>query len=414
MELPSEISSPKSVESSSNSKFKTLKKKIRNKFRLSRAEDVKTISQAVEILKKSDELLAVPNNNDSELLKNEFKGIFIHVPLCKLFMFYPFLELKETLESILSQNQTLSEVVKTVDSTCPDPFLDPEKFSMYFAQKTLSSRSISEDFESDNNETNETNETKATKATKATNETSEIKETNPVMESSVDIENVVLKLQNIRMEEQRSFQIERENYETRLGQLALLQQEIEILRKLNAEHEIQLEFLKSQKPTTTFDNDELENLKAEIELSKEAHCSEMSAMKCEIEKFTLQIEEKDKEIVKLNENIEILKNDLDALKMEKEKENKTDETTIENEELKQTNSQLHAQLEEALLQLKTLQDKLEGQEEKEREFREISEENVRIKIEFNELQKKLNETELQLADLEVKDKFSCSFVFLIL
>lgn len=72
-----QVSSPKSVESGggSNSKFKTLKKKIRNKFRLSRGEDVKTISQAVETLKRSDELLSVPDGGDPEKIKNEFKGM---------------------------------------------------------------------------------------------------------------------------------------------------------------------------------------------------------------------------------------------------------------------------------------------------------------------------------------------------
>jgi hypothetical protein len=72
-----QVSSPKSVESGgSGSKFKTLKKKIRNKFRLSRGDDVKTISQAVEALKRSDELLAEPNVNP-DVIKNEFKGILL-------------------------------------------------------------------------------------------------------------------------------------------------------------------------------------------------------------------------------------------------------------------------------------------------------------------------------------------------
>lgn len=69
----SHVSSPKGAESLTNSKFKTLKKKIRNKFRLSRAEDVKTIAQAVETLKRSEELLTLPHDN-SDQLKNEFKG----------------------------------------------------------------------------------------------------------------------------------------------------------------------------------------------------------------------------------------------------------------------------------------------------------------------------------------------------
>lgn len=69
----SQVSSPKSVESASSSKFKTLKKKIKNKFRLSRAEDVKTIAQAVETLKRSGDLMSLPDNN-SEQFKNEFKG----------------------------------------------------------------------------------------------------------------------------------------------------------------------------------------------------------------------------------------------------------------------------------------------------------------------------------------------------
>lgn len=71
-----QVSSPKSVESGgSNSKFKTLKKKIRNKFRLSRGEDVKTISQAVEALKRSDELLSEPDG-DPDQIKTEFKSIY--------------------------------------------------------------------------------------------------------------------------------------------------------------------------------------------------------------------------------------------------------------------------------------------------------------------------------------------------
>lgn len=71
-----DLTSPKSVESgSSNSKFKTLKKKIRNKFRLSRGDDVKTIAQAVETLKRSDELLSsLSDNNNPDQIKNEFKG----------------------------------------------------------------------------------------------------------------------------------------------------------------------------------------------------------------------------------------------------------------------------------------------------------------------------------------------------
>lgn len=56
------------------SKFKTLKKKIKNKFRLSSAGD-KTIAQAVETLKRSNDLLAETAESDnSEALKTEFKG----------------------------------------------------------------------------------------------------------------------------------------------------------------------------------------------------------------------------------------------------------------------------------------------------------------------------------------------------
>lgn len=70
----SEVSSPKSIDSgSSNSKFKTLKKKIRNKFRLSRPEEVKTLAQAVETLKRSDEFLT-SSPQDSDQMKAEFKG----------------------------------------------------------------------------------------------------------------------------------------------------------------------------------------------------------------------------------------------------------------------------------------------------------------------------------------------------
>ena len=79
-DFDNQISSPKSVESSSSSKFKTLKKKIRNKFRLSRTEDTKTITiaQAVEALKHSNEILSLPPQENSEQLKNEYKGKLIN------------------------------------------------------------------------------------------------------------------------------------------------------------------------------------------------------------------------------------------------------------------------------------------------------------------------------------------------
>lgn len=79
MSSHSNLSSPTTTESENggpvtgNSKFKTLKKKIRNKFRLSRpAEGTKTIAQAVETLRRSNELLT--ETDDSDALKSEFKG----------------------------------------------------------------------------------------------------------------------------------------------------------------------------------------------------------------------------------------------------------------------------------------------------------------------------------------------------
>lgn len=77
MNNSSSLSSPKESESGGSLTFKTLKKKIRNKFRLSRAEEgTKTIAQAVETLRRSNELLTegVTETDDSEALKSEFKG----------------------------------------------------------------------------------------------------------------------------------------------------------------------------------------------------------------------------------------------------------------------------------------------------------------------------------------------------
>lgn len=251
----------------------------------------------------------------------------------------------------MSQNQTLAEVVKTVDSSCPDPFNDPEKFSVYFAQKTLSSRSISDDLDNEDD-----------------GEVAIAENVNSLDNSN----NPLVRLQNLRMEEQRGFQIERENYETRLGQFSILQQEIEMLRKQNSEHEIQLEFLKIQKPNDTNDKNEsgivIENLKNQVLSANQTHLNEISTIKLELDHLRAQNELKDAEIGKIEEKF---KCEIELLKKE------------------------NSQYEETLL-------KLETSEEKEREVREISEENVRIKIEFNELQKELAETKTQLADLEVK------------
>ena len=257
--------------------------------------------------------------------------------------------MRNTLESIINQNQVLAEVMKSVDSACPDPFNEPEKFSVYFAQKSISLNSLSDEFD---------DETATPKSS----------------ESSSETENALLRLQNLRMEEQRGFQIERENFETRLGQLSLLQQEIELLRKQNSEHEIQIKFLKSQ----TQSDSEVDTLKAELLAVNEKHFSEISKAKAEIEALISQNDSRHTELAQLNETIERLTKELaDA------KENRV---IVEN--LMKENVQLKGQL-----QLNS-----EGQE---RQFREISEENARLKIEFHELERELAETRTQLNDLEV-------------
>jgi chromosome segregation ATPase len=305
------------------------------------------------------------------------------VTCIKIILFYFILELKNTLESIINQNQVLAEVMKSVDSTCPDPFNEPEKFSVYFAQKSISINSLSDEFE----EENQLFKSKSSSSS-------------PTTVITTDLENALGRLQNLRMEEQRGFQIERENFETRLGQLALLQQEIELLRKENSEHEIQIEFLKSQNNLTQPDS-EIKFLKSQLQTTN----SEITAAKSEIEGLNTHFNLKEAQLI---EKIENLTKELENLKESKELEN------LEKiEEFKQSNEKLKFQLEEALLKFKTLKETLEGQEEKERQFREISEENVRLKIEFDQLKRELSETRTQLTDLEVFKNYYYfhSFVF---
>jgi chromosome segregation ATPase len=305
------------------------------------------------------------------------------VTCIKIILFYFILELKNTLESIINQNQVLAEVMKSVDSTCPDPFNEPEKFSVYFAQKSISINSLSDEFE----EENQLFKSKSSSSS-------------PTTVITTDLENALGRLQNLRMEEQRGFQIERENFETRLGQLALLQQEIELLRKENSEHEIQIEFLKSQNNLTQPDS-EVKFLKSQLQTFN----SEITAAKSEIEGLNTHFNLKEAQLI---EKIENLTKELENLKESKELEN------LEKiEEFKQSNEKLKVQLEEALLKFKTLKETLEGQEEKERQFREISEENVRLKIEFDQLKRELSETRTQLTDLEVFKNYYYfhSFVF---
>lgn len=308
----------------------------------------------------------------------------------KIILFYFILELKNTLESIINQNQVLAEVMKSVDSTCPDPFNEPEKFSVYFAQKSISINSLSDEFE----EENQLFKSKSSSSS-------------PTTVITTDVENALGRLQNLRMEEQRGFQIERENFETRLGQLALLQQEIELLRKENSEHEIQIEFLKSQNNLTQLDS-EIKFLKSQLQTTN----SEITAAKSEIEGLNTHFNLKEAQLI---EKIENLTKELENLTKEREnlKESKELENLEKIEEFKQSNEKLKVQLEEALLKFKTLKETLEGQEEKERQFREISEENVRLKIEFDQLKRELSETRTQLTDLEVFKNYYYfhSFVF---
>ena len=404
------IDSPQSDESSGiNSKFKTLKKKIRNKFRLSRKEDVKTFAQAVETLKRSDELLTAPTGDTNEF-KNEFKGNKIKIKINDNNTGNnniitnndndknDILELKETLESIINQNQILVDVVKSVDSACPDPFKEPEKFSVYFAQRSLSSnRSFSEedfDFTEEKKKSND-------------NDNALVTSTINVCEDDVkkghenctehEMKNALLRLQNLRSEEQRGFQIERENYESRLGQLSFLQQEIEILRKQNSEHQIQFDFLAQKNNKKNAIESENENLKCENEKIKNEILNskdENEKLKDEIESFKIEIEE-----LKLNQDKANLEKELIDKQTNTNLNINNDVITIE--KLSSENDQLKNQLELTLLQLKSLQEISENQIEKDQKLREISEENVRLKIEFEEVQNKLLETERQICDLEV-------------
>lgn len=281
--------------------------------------------------------------------------------------------------------------MKSVDSSCPDPFNEPEKFSVYFAQKSISLNSLSDDFED-----GKLSSLSAVSSAEAVGTEPSEKPVN----NSVDVENALVRLQNLRMEEQRGFQIERENFETRLAQLSLLQQEIELLRKQNSEHELQIEFLKSQNNTGAEVNSEVESLKAQLSAENEKFDAELSEARAKIDELTSQNTSKDYQLNQLNETIESLTKELETAKEEKDSEtNEYQESEME--ELKLTKEQLQGQLEQTLLQLKTLQENLEGQEEKERQFRELSEENVRLKIEFGDLKKELAETRTQLTDLEV-------------
>ena len=295
----------------------------------------------------------------------------------------------------MSQNQILSEVVKTVDSTCPDPFIEPEKFSVFFAQKSIASRSRSDELFEDSGETEE--------LSAATTDRLE-------SEVPVPVENALVRLQNLRMEEQKSFQIERENYETRLGQLSLLQHEIEILRKQNSEHEIQMEFWKSKNSLN------------------EPTYEEMKSLSDENRSFAVVVDEYKRKIDELTEAMEIVKgekvqleNEISCRIAEFDRENNSriselnaseykikelqgqlvqlSSSTVDSE-LKEENDQLRNKLEEALLSLKSQQESSERQEEKDRQFRDLSEENVRLKMEFIELEKELKSARVQLNDFE--------------
>ena len=211
------------------------------------------------------------------------------------------LELKNTLESIINQNQVLSEVIKSVDSTCPDPFNEPEKFSVYFAQKSVSYNSLNEEFEGNGI----TSKSESSESIDVENESKSIDVESE--SKSIDVENAILRLQNLRMEDQRGFQIERVNFETRFGQFSLLQQEIELLRKQNSENEIQIEFLKSQTKISQ-NNSEIENLKIQKETN--------SQLKGQLEEIVKVQEEKELKFREILEENVRLKIEFDDLKRE--------------------------------------------------------------------------------------------------
>lgn len=330
--------------------------------------------------------------------------------------YHDFIELRETLESIVNQNQVLAEVVKSVDSCCPDPFNEPEKFSVYFAQKSLISRSLSEEFEAE-----------LPKAPEAI--------AIPVNDNkSAEVENALLRLQNLRMEEQRRFATERENYETRIAQVVLLQQEIELLRKQNSEHELQLEFLKSQNSSSESDS-VIENLKAELATLCQDHAAEMTkkndsinetsskleaaiarnneleseiaSLHSKIEELTNQNAAKDDELKEIAKTVQDLQHEMTEEKQPVESAENINSALVD--ELRCSKSNLQGQLDAALEKLKSLQENSENSEDKDLEFREIAEENARLKIDLNDLKQELKELRSELADFEVNAGLFSSF-----
>ena len=230
-------------------------------------------------------------------------------------LFY-LIELKNTLESIINQNQVLSEVIKSVDSTCPDPFNEPEKFSVYFAQKSISANSLNDEFEEnvmiskpvDDINVDESKVINVDGSKLINNESKSI----DIDEGKyLDVENAILRLQNLRMEEQRGFQIERVNFESRICQFSLLQKEIELLRKQNSENEIKIEFLKSQ--TKNSEIEEKEEKEEEIfdELKKEN-----DQIKFQLEEILKLQDEKELKFREILEENVRLKIEFDDLKRE--------------------------------------------------------------------------------------------------
>ncbi len=252
---------------------------------------------------------------------------------CVLPPFSYFLALKEALENMMNESKTLQLAIKTVDANCPDPFEQPESFSLYLAKKADSSFLLEEQDEA------------------------------ALVEGGLELKSELERLKAVKLVEESLHQAEREALAAAMAQLEVLKGELEQVNKQNTAFMTQIQQLKQIQSA----NEELDQLKAEnTQLS-----AQLSAAQSDLKQLQENYQQTTLSESQTSEESKSIAAELEA---------KLAELTVSNSQLQSQLTAANSEMESKLVEF--MASKFE-----------IEEVNARLSLELKEAQDQLREYE---------------------
>jgi chromosome segregation ATPase len=252
---------------------------------------------------------------------------------------------------MINESKTLQSAIKTVDSNCPDPFEQPESFSLYLAKKAESDF-ILEDIDLGANQ--------------------------------LSLQSELEKLKAVKIADESLHQAEREALAAAMAQLEVFKGELEQVNRQNTAFMAQIQQLRQTAPTTSPETEKVSARNQELLAQLETAQVELNSATEELKDVRSQLQSSNNELAQvaavkdeleykvssIQATVEALNSDLSQVKAEKQElESKATELTaaaqdlqIELTELVSKQFTLQATNSKIASELKAAQDQLRDYE----------------------------------------------------